>query len=184
MHASQPPLAGLARRSAAWLIDVAGGAAAAALFVWLAGGMSMLRTLEHLVVWKSVNGTTGRDLSRALSPHADSLSALDAVAGLLAALAVIAVAGVAYRVVTTAMWGAGIGKALLGLRVAVLDGGQPVVRPPGWSRSWRRWLVPQVPGLLPLPCTGLLAYLPAWRDPLRRGLHDRAAGTVVVDLRR
>jgi hypothetical protein len=31
--------------------------------------------------------------------------------------------------------------------------------------------------------TGLLAYLPALRDGRRRGLHDRAAGTVVIDLR-
>jgi hypothetical protein len=44
-------------------------------------------------------------------------------------------------------------------------------------------VLPQVSGLIPLPATGLLAYLPAFRDSRRRGLHDRAAGTVVIDTR-
>lgn len=142
----------------------------------------MVRTLVHLVTFKSVNGSDGHRLSMALTPGPQQLAALRSLSRLLLVMLAIAVGSVAYRVVTTARWGAGIGKYLLGLRVAVrTPDGLQLVRP-GWSRAWRRWAVPQAPGLIPLPGTGLLAYLPAFRDPLRRGLHDRAAGTVVVDL--
>jgi uncharacterized RDD family membrane protein YckC len=97
-------------------------------------------------------------------------------------MTVLAVVAAGYRVITTARWGAGIGKLLLGLRVVVDRGTATTAELPGWGRSWRRWVVPQGPGLIPLPATGLLAYAPALRDPRRRGLHDRVAGTVVVDI--
>jgi uncharacterized RDD family membrane protein YckC len=119
-----------------------------------------------------------------MHPTSNSLSALDPLARLLGILMVIAVAAVAYRVVTTAKWGAGLGKTLLGLRVVVDRPDAPAATVPGWSRSWKRWGVPQLPGLIPLPATGLLAYLPALHDSRRRGLHDRAAGTIVIDTRR
>jgi uncharacterized RDD family membrane protein YckC len=180
------PLAPLGRRASAWLIDASLGALLALGFVKLAGGEQDVRTLWHAMAFKSVSGPAGHDLSAALNPATAGPSALAPIAGLLAILAVVTAGAVAYRVVTTAKWGAGIGKALLGLRV-VVDAATPpdetVGTAPGWGRSWRRWAVPQVPGLIPLPATGLLAYATAVRDPRRRGLHDRAAGTIVIDIR-
>jgi uncharacterized RDD family membrane protein YckC len=165
------------------LIDAAIGGVLAAGFVEIAGGTNDARTLWHLIAFKSVNGKAGHQLSNALSLTNPQPSALRPLVGLLVIMTVIAVVGVAYRVVTTAMWGAGIGKSLLGLRI-VMDrpDGSPV-ETPSWGRAWARWAVPQGPGLIPLPATGLLAYLPAFRDERRRGLHDRAAGTIVVDVR-
>lgn len=173
-------LAPLPRRVLAWILDALLGIGLAVCFAGLVGGAGDLGTLWHLMAFKSVNGTTGHQLSAAMQPG--QLGALRPILGLLAILTVIALAGVAYRVVTTALWGAGLGKSLFGLRIVVdqPSEGSPVV--PGWSRSWKRWVVPQGPGLIPLPATGLIAYLPAFRDSRRRGLHDRAAGTVVIDV--
>jgi uncharacterized RDD family membrane protein YckC len=177
-------LAPIRRRACAWLLDITLGGVLAFGFVDLTGGAHDLSTVWHLVAFKSVNGTSGHQLSAAMNPSAAHLSALKPLLGLLAIMAVIAAVGVAYRVVTTAKWGAGIGKTLLGLRVVVDDPDRAGLQAPGWARAWKRWLVPQAPGLLPLPATSLLAYLPAMRDPRRRGLHDRAAGTIVIDVRR
>ena len=178
------PCAPLTLRVAAWLIDAALGVLVCVVLARVAGGASMVRTFVHLVTFKSVNGPQGHQLSTALTPGPDQLAALRSLTRLLLVLLVIAVGSVAYRVVTTAKWGAGVGKYLLGLRVAVRTPEGVQLLRPGWQRAWRRWAVPQAPGLIPFPGTGLLAYLPAFRDPLRRGLHDRAAGTVVVDLAR
>jgi uncharacterized RDD family membrane protein YckC len=176
-------LAPLGRRAAAWLLDAGIGVVLASALVLATGGLGDLRTLAHLIGFKSAGGPTGHDLSLATNPFSPQPGALRPIAGLLVLATVIAVATVAYRVVTTAKWGAGLGKWLLGLRVVVDHADGPTAETPGWARSWRRWVVPQVPGLIPLPATGLLAYLPAFRDSRRRGLHDRAAGTIVVDLR-
>lgn len=176
-------LAPLGRRTCAWLIDAAIGGMLAAGFVEIAGGANDARTLWHLIAFKSINGQTGHQLSNALSLTDPQPSALRPLLGLLVILTVIAAVGVAYRVVTTAMWGAGIGKALLGLCIVMDRADGTPAETPSWGRAWARWAVPQGPGLIPLPATGLLAYLPAFRDSRRRGLHDRAAGTVVVDVR-
>jgi hypothetical protein len=176
-------LAPLGRRAGAWVLDAGLGVALAAIFVSATGGNGDLRTLWHLMAFKSINGPAGRQLSAALHPTSTDLAALGPLVRLLAILSVITLAGVAYRVITTAKWGAGLGKALLGLQVVVDGPHGSALEVPGWSRSWKRWAVPQAPGLIPLPATGLLAYVPAVRDPRRRGLHDRAAGTVVIDIR-
>lgn len=176
-------LAPLGRRAGAWLFDATLGLVLAVCFVKVAGGTRDVSTLWHLVAFKSVNGQTGHQLSAAMNPATAGLAALKPIAGLVVILCVIAAAGVAYRVVTTAMWGAGIGKTILGLKVVVDTHDEFATAAPGWARSWKRWAVPQAPGLIPLPATGLLAYLPALRDSRRRGLHDRAAGTIVVDVR-
>jgi uncharacterized RDD family membrane protein YckC len=177
-------LAPLGRRTAAWVLDAALGALLAACFVDAVGGGTDLREVWHVLTFKSLNGPAGRQLSAAMHPTSSSVAALGPLARLLAILMVLTVAAIAYRVVTTALWGAGIGKALLGLRVIVDRSDAPTASPPGWTGSWKRWGVPQIPGLIPLPATGLLAYLPALHDPRRRGLHDRAAGTIVIDTRR
>jgi hypothetical protein len=176
------PCAPLTLRIAAWLIDASLGVVVCAVLARLIGGSAMVRTLVHLVTFKSINGREGHQLSSALTPGPHQLDALRGLSGLLLVLLVISVGSVAYRVVTTAQWGAGIGKYLLGLRIAVRTPAGLALERPGWKRAWRRWAVPQAPGLIPFPGTGLLAYVPAFRDPLRRGLHDRAAGTVVVEL--
>jgi hypothetical protein len=169
------------RRVLSWVFDAALGLGLAACFASLVGAGGDLRTLWHLLTFKSFTGQAGRQLSAAM--HPGQLSALRPILGLIAILIAIAAASVAYRVVTTALWGAGLGKALFGLQIVVDEPGGTGPCVPGWARSWKRWVVPQVPGLLPLPATGLLAYLPAFRDARRRGLHDRAAGTVVIDTR-
>jgi uncharacterized RDD family membrane protein YckC len=86
----------------------------------------------------------------------------------------------AYELVPTALWGRTFGKALLGLRVEPIA--QPG-RPPGFARAFVRWLV--TAAILTVPYVGLLGYLVVvgWVlvDPRRQGLHDKLAGTVVVD---
>jgi uncharacterized RDD family membrane protein YckC len=177
------PLAPLGRRTAAWLLDACLGALLAAGFVTLAGGEHDVSTVWHLIAFKSVNGQAGRQLSAAMHPTPGNLAVLRPILGLLAILTVITAATVGYRVITTAKWGAGLGKTLLGLKVVIDTPDHCGSETPGWARAWKRWAVPMAPGLIPLPATGLLAYTPALRDHHRRGLHDRAAGTIVIDVR-
>ena len=94
----------------------------------------------------------------------------------LAVLSVYALWAV-YRIVATARTGRTVGKWLLG--IAVVDAADPR-RNPSLVQAVRRFLVPQGAGLVPLPFTGWVPYLWIMRDPLRRGLHDKAAGTMVV----
>jgi hypothetical protein len=186
-------IAPLGRRTAAWLLDAVLGGLLAVTFAKATGGERDLRALWQLVAFKSVGGPVGHQLSTAMSPTSAHAAALKPIAGLLAILTVLYLSSIAYRVVTTARWGAGFGKTILGLQIVVDQtraladsepaGATPGVELPGWARAWKRWAVPQAPGLIPLPATGLLAYLPAFRDQRRRGLHDRAAGTVVIDVR-
>jgi hypothetical protein len=186
-------LAPLGRRVSAWLLDAIVGGLIAVTFTKATGGERDLRALWQLVAFKSVKGQVGRQLSTAMSPTSAHAAALKPLVGLLAIMAIICLTSIAYRVVTTAKWGAGFGKTILGLQIVVdrtgataasdPAGAAPGVELPGWARAWKRWAVPQAPGLIPLPATGLLAYLPAFRDARRRGLHDRAAGTVVIDVR-
>jgi uncharacterized RDD family membrane protein YckC len=85
----------------------------------------------------------------------------------------------ATELLPTAYWGRTPGKAMLGLRCVDVDTG----RPPGFLRSLLRGLVlhawvaiPLAGWLLPVAVviTTLLA-------PRGRGVHDRLAGTAVVD---
>jgi uncharacterized RDD family membrane protein YckC len=92
--------------------------------------------------------------------------------------AVLLVFGAAYTIVPTALWGQTAGKLAVGTRVVVdADGSVP-----GWRRSAVRWAVSE--GVARLPYVGLwvsvvvLASLAF--DSRRRGLHDKAAGTIVV----
>lgn len=86
--------------------------------------------------------------------------------------------GAVYTIAPTALWGQTAGKVAVGTRVvAEADGSLP-----GWRRSAIRWAVPGFLGRLPyvgilvsLVVTGSLLL-----DPRRRGLHDKAAGTIVV----
>lgn len=83
----------------------------------------------------------------------------------------------AYRVILLSRYGRTGGKWLMG--IAVVDARDPR-RNPSVGQAFRRGLVPQGAGLVPLPLTGFLPYLWIFRDARNQGLHDRAAGTLVV----
>ena len=95
----------------------------------------------------------------------------------LAVITAIVVA--ATEIVPTAFWGRTPGKAMLGLQCVDVDSG----RPPGLVRSVFRglllhaWVAIPVAGwLLPAAVTVTTVLAPSGR-----GLHDRLAGTMIVD---
>lgn len=95
------------------------------------------------------------------------------------------VAAAVYEVGLIAWRGQTLGKMAQNIRVAnVLDG-----RRPGLGSSTIRFLVPTVVSVVFAQLSGsqlpisVLIYLTALLDPLRRGWHDKAAGTVVVRVR-
>jgi uncharacterized RDD family membrane protein YckC len=92
----------------------------------------------------------------------------------------VAVTGVAlvYQTVMIALLGRTVGKLALGTRVVrAADGGRP-----GWTDAVMRSLVPLSLGAIPRigVFLAVLVYSLAMWNPLRQGLHDRAAGTLVV----
>jgi uncharacterized RDD family membrane protein YckC len=99
--------------------------------------------------------------------------------GLTRLLAVVGFVFLAiYEVVPTALFGRTPGKAIVATRVVNIGDG----RPPGWKRSILRWVLPAlafqvhvVGWALAVLLRGVLVV-----DPLRRGVHDRLAGTIVV----
>jgi uncharacterized RDD family membrane protein YckC len=83
-----------------------------------------------------------------------------------------------YQVLMIALLGRTVGKLALGTRVVrTVDGSRP-----GWSEAAMRALLPLSLGAI--PNVGLflvvLVYSLALWTPLRQGLHDKAAGTLVV----
>lgn len=83
-----------------------------------------------------------------------------------------------YETLMIALAGRTVGKIALGTRVVrLVDGGRP-----GWSESAMRALVPLSLGAIPRigVFLGVFVYSLAMWNPLRQGLHDRAAGTLVV----
>ncbi|MCU0269925.1 MAG: RDD family protein [Acidimicrobiales bacterium] len=101
-------------------------------------------------------------------------------------LAVQVAVGVLYEVVLLALWGRTLGKHVLGVRVARFTDGER----PRWTQALLRVLLVTaavvavdavLPGLGALAAVGI--YLTALRDPMRRGWHDHAGGTVVVRFR-
>jgi uncharacterized RDD family membrane protein YckC len=97
------------------------------------------------------------------------------------ALVSLLVAGV-YTVVLLRLWGATLGKRLLGLRVRSWDREGPLT----WGQSLGRWLTGE--GIAAFPLFSLIwplvNYLwPLW-DRRRQAVHDKLPGTVVVSARR
>ncbi len=85
-----------------------------------------------------------------------------------------------YESIAVTLFATTIGKRLLGLRVEGPDGTGP-----GWQRSTVRILFPNMVGAIP-SIGGLLeplVFLTAMWNPLRQGLHDRLAGTLVTSTR-
>ena len=92
----------------------------------------------------------------------------------------IAVTALAFIYETTmiALLGRTVGKIAVGTRVVRLTDGSS----PGWSEAMMRALVPLSLGAIPAvgPFLGVFVYSIALWNPLRQGLHDKAAGTLVV----
>ncbi len=87
---------------------------------------------------------------------------------------------VAYEVALDTWVGQTLGKMLFGVRVARLVNGTH----PDVSQATLRALVPV--SVLAIPLVALcypFVYLSAMFSPMRRGIHDHAAGTVVVRTR-
>jgi uncharacterized RDD family membrane protein YckC len=92
----------------------------------------------------------------------------------------IAVTGVAfvYETLMIALLGRTVGKIAFGTKVVrMLDGGRP-----DWFQATMRALVPLSLSAIPRVgvVLGVLVYSLALWNPLRQGLHDKAAGTLVV----
>ena len=94
-------------------------------------------------------------------------------------LAVVAFVFLAiYEVVPTALWGRTAGKAIVGTRVVRIESGEV----PGWKRAILRWALPALAFQVSVVGWAIALLLKAAlvADPLRRGVHDRLAGTIVV----
>jgi uncharacterized RDD family membrane protein YckC len=82
----------------------------------------------------------------------------------------VAVALALYDVIMTARTGATPGKRLARIKIVRAADGKP----PGWGRTLVRAVVLGAPGWVIIAVTAL------FDERLHRGLHDRAAGTVVI----
>ena len=87
-----------------------------------------------------------------------------------------------YPTVLIALLGQTVGCLLARVRIVR----QEDVGVPGWGRATRRVAVANLPSLVPVLGLAFTLVCYAWmfRDPRRQGLHDKAAGTVVIDARR
>ena len=85
-----------------------------------------------------------------------------------------------YYVILTGWRGETLGKMAAGTRVVGATTG--VI--PTWPAVTVRWAVVGIAGVLPIPFLSVLVYVFVLLDPRRRGLHDMAARTLVVDVRR
>jgi len=83
-----------------------------------------------------------------------------------------------YNTAMIATRGATIGKRLVRIKVVNRTDGSPV----SWSYAAVRALIPAVAGLIPVIgfALSIAVYVRAFFHPYRQGLHDAAAGTVVV----
>jgi uncharacterized RDD family membrane protein YckC len=134
---------GVGPRAAAFLIDV------------------VFFTLIVLTVWAIAGGVnqTAENHLRITDPNT-------------AATAVINLASLVYFGGLESAWGATIGKRLMGLRVAMLDG-SPLTGRAVLLRTLGRFL-----DMLVL--TPLVAALMVWSSPTKQRLGDRWGGTIVI----
>jgi uncharacterized RDD family membrane protein YckC len=89
-----------------------------------------------------------------------------------------AVLSVIYHTVAIAVFGRTVGKLALSCRVVRSDDGGRI----GWSAAAIRALIPSIAAAL--PGIGILLLVPVYGlamvDQRRQGMHDKAAGTLVV----
>jgi uncharacterized RDD family membrane protein YckC len=83
-----------------------------------------------------------------------------------------------YELVPTALWGRTLGKAIVGTRVVGIGD----EKAPGWKRAILRWALPALAFQVHVVgwALALLVRAALTIDPLRRGVHDHLAGTIVV----
>jgi uncharacterized RDD family membrane protein YckC len=99
----------------------------------------------------------------------------------------------AYETVSLRRWGQTLGKRVVGLKVAPVAAVGRLGRLPIGAVTTRAalyglpMLLVQIPGWLWWPvfwtAVVLIGGMPAWNRPNRQGLHDRIAGTVVLNVR-
>jgi uncharacterized RDD family membrane protein YckC len=87
---------------------------------------------------------------------------------------VIEVISLVYEVSLIATRGQTLGKMAMGIKVVAREDG----RNPGWGKAGLRWLLPTVAGFVLFG--SLIVYLWVLWDPKRQGLHDKVAGTLVI----
>ena len=90
----------------------------------------------------------------------------------------ITAAAFVYETLMIALLGRTVGKLALGTRVVrLIDGGHP-----GWYEAATRSIVPLSLGAIPRVGMFLTVIVYSWAlwSPLRQGLHDKAAGTLVI----
>lgn len=98
--------------------------------------------------------------------------------GVLGMIVMFCVIILSYEVTMIALKGQTVGKMIVGIKVVRgIDG-----EIPSWGESIKRWLVPQLPVLVPLIgfLLILVVYVSCVFDDRRQGWHDKAAGTFVV----
>ena len=150
-----------------------------------ASGPNSLGSIGRRLAGRLIDGfIIGIPGSLALAPHFDpddAVSPYDGPAWLY--YLVVLVVPAIYEIAFVAWRGQTIGKLAMGLRVARVDDGAV----PNLYQAAVRALLPIAVANIPLqPISSLAAigiYLAALMSPLRQGLHDRAAGTVVVSTR-
>ena len=155
--AAEARLASIGARAVAWFID------------WLV--VSVPVVIVAFVVLLNEVGLNPDD-----QPSVDELSEL--VPAWLFVLPNAARA--VYDTVLVAWRGRTLGKLALGVKVVAGDGGRLE-----WWQAGIRAVLPQIAWLVPFVGVGLVSviYLVAAFDPYRRGLHDRAAGSLVIRTR-
>ena len=164
------------QRAVGWIVDVTPFLLiSVAAILWIEGPTFVLGTLRGLLGLPG--GTDLPSASAAVTPGTPENGHLGDLLLLVGVLVVITAAWIGYRVIATARYGQTVGKWLVGSRVVRVDDPS---RPPTLRQSWVRFLVPQTSGWLPVPGSGLVPYLTLVLHPRRRGLHDKAAGTIVV----
>lgn len=96
-------------------------------------------------------------------------------------IAVLALLYGAYLVLFTHLKGQTLGKMAVGIKVVQIEDEAK----PSWGRAVIRWVVPALASFVPTvgSLLWLLIYLWIVWDPSRQGLHDKAARTVVLDVR-
>ncbi|MFJ6695961.1 RDD family protein [Streptomyces sp. NPDC091272] len=99
------------------------------------------------------------------------------VATLFAAMAVLFLITLLYEWLMVSIWGATLGKMVLGVKVVKENTGQA----PGLGAGFIRWIIPMVGAFL-CYIGAILVYLSPFFDNSGKlqGWHDRAGGTIVI----
>lgn len=115
-----------------------------------------------------------REEERALAPKTIRVRVADVIPKATRALASYGLMGIYFGLLTAGRRGQTLGKHLLGIRVARLDGHRLSL-----LKSVERFV-----GYLHIPGSLGISLLDLWRDPNRRMAHDRVAHTAVLRVRR